>query len=203
METGAPFPATRIVGDRLLVAYVCNNPDFPGWNSGAAADHPGFSVYSVVLEFCGVSSFSLGPPSDERLFEHPLYGAGLQFYQFHEVEKKAGQRPSRWVLRMAASISITRDSGYADSDRLYVVVLNDREIGHISDGETKAFEVPPGEHALRLKIDWCGSKTASVSLDPEQNVAFRCGSALRGLRILLGWFYVIFARNKYLWLEPA
>ena len=98
METGAPLPATRIIGDRLLVAYVCNNLEFPGWNSGAQADHPGFSVYSAVLEFRGVSSFSLGPPNDERLFEHPLYGAGLEFYQFHEVESVAGQRPSRWVV---------------------------------------------------------------------------------------------------------
>ena len=98
MDSGSPLPATRSTGDRLRVAYVCHNPEFPGWDSGVEIDHPGFAVYSAVLEFSGVTSFTLGPPSDEGLREHPLYYDGLKFYEFHEVEDPPGAVPRRWVV---------------------------------------------------------------------------------------------------------
>lgn len=98
METGAPLPATRTIGNRLLVAYVCHNPEFPGWSSGAAFNHPGWAIYSAVLEFCGVHSFTLGPPNEDTLCEHPLYRSGLDIYEFHEVLDESDEQPVRWVV---------------------------------------------------------------------------------------------------------
>jgi hypothetical protein len=98
METGSPLPAARAIGNRLLVAYVCSNPEFPGWNAGAELDHPGFAVYCAVLEFSGVKSFKLGPPSDERLWEHPLYRAGLKSYEFHEIQNESSQHSKHWIV---------------------------------------------------------------------------------------------------------
>jgi hypothetical protein len=85
MEPGAPEPCARQVGDTLFVAYVCRNPQFPGWDAGESIEHPGFDVYSSVLRFDGVVTYRLGPPSDERLHEHPLYEYGLTQYGFFEV----------------------------------------------------------------------------------------------------------------------
>ena len=101
---------------------------------------------------------------------------------------------------METSISLTRDSGYADRVRDYVVILDGREIGRIADGENKTFAVPPGEHELRLKIDWCGSNTAKFKLNAGEQVAFDCGSSLRGPKLFLSLFYAIVARDRYLWL---
>ena len=96
MEPGAPMPQVKTVGDRLFVAYVCRNPAFPGWDSKAPPDHPGFEVYSAILEFSGVKSFTLGPPSDEKLPEHPLYSAGLEAYGFYEIT--GGDAIRRWII---------------------------------------------------------------------------------------------------------
>ena len=45
METGAPLPEIKIIGAKLRCAYICSNPDFPGWDSGADSNHPGFDEY--------------------------------------------------------------------------------------------------------------------------------------------------------------
>ena len=86
MDVGSPEPAVYESRGTAWVAYRCNNPDFPGWGSGASPGHPGFDAYCAVLRFTGVESLVLGPPGDERLDEHPLHDAGLEPYSFHVVE---------------------------------------------------------------------------------------------------------------------
>ena len=39
----------------------------------------------AVVRFDGVEQHSFGPPNDERLHLHPLWGRGLRFYAFHQV----------------------------------------------------------------------------------------------------------------------
>ena len=85
METDAPLPVVQQVGESLVVAYVCRNPDFPGWDSGADPSHHGFDIWSAVLRFSGVAWHHFGAPSDEALATHPLYPVGLDFYGFWEV----------------------------------------------------------------------------------------------------------------------
>lgn len=40
---------------------------------------------SAVVRFSGVTAWCYGAPSDERLSAHPLWGRGLEFYQFHRA----------------------------------------------------------------------------------------------------------------------
>jgi hypothetical protein len=100
MEAGAPMPAIRRIAESLYVAYVCRNPAFPGWDGGATIGHPGFDVYSAVLRFDGVVDYRFGPPGDERLGEHPLYGYGLEPYEFFELlESSTGPGTGRrWLV---------------------------------------------------------------------------------------------------------
>ena len=97
---------------------------------------------------------------------------------------------------METSISLNRDSGYADRVRDYVVLLDSTEIGRIANGETKTFAVLPGEYELRLKIDWCGSNAMKVQLDAGQQLKFRCGSSLRGYELLFSLYYATIARTN-------
>jgi hypothetical protein len=94
------MPASRIVGSTLYVAYVCRNPKFPGYESGAQVDDPGFAVFSAVLRFDGVLDFVLGPPSEDRLHEHPFYSLGLKHYGFFEIAGLASIPPGmrRWLV---------------------------------------------------------------------------------------------------------
>ena len=86
MDAGSPEPAVYEDGGRAWIAYRCSNPAFPGWGSGASPTHPGFDEFCAVIRFTGLESLTIGPPSDERLHEHPLYDAGLESYSFHVVE---------------------------------------------------------------------------------------------------------------------
>ena len=104
---------------------------------------------------------------------------------------------------MNASISLTRDSGYADRRRQYRVLIDGVEVGRIADGATESYAVTPGNHTLVLKIDWCGSKLLNFDVQDGQLLYFACGSSLRAFRLLLVFYYALLARNDYLWLKLA
>ncbi len=99
------------------------------------------------------------------------------------------------------ALKISRDSGYADRLRAYAVVLDGKKIGELRNGETKEFSMLPGPHKVSLKIDWCGSKTLNVTATEGCPLSFRASSNLRGLRLLLGLWYVVVARDSYLLIE--
>jgi hypothetical protein len=85
MDVGAPDPTLLADGLTLWVAYriSCDADDC-----------------FAVVRFDGVTEHRLGPPGDERIGEHPLYGRGLQFYAFHEVwgAMPDAYAPRRWVV---------------------------------------------------------------------------------------------------------
>jgi hypothetical protein len=87
MDTGAPMPAIERAGDSLVVAYICRSPLQPD--------------NSAVVRFDGVSWVHFGPPSDERLSEHPLYKFGLSFYAFWEAfdspKVPVGSSQHHWI----------------------------------------------------------------------------------------------------------
>jgi hypothetical protein len=100
-----------------------------------------------------------------------------------------------------ASLTITRDSGYADRRRAYKVVLDGERIGEIRNGETKEFPIGLGRHALSLKIDWCGSNTVEFVADPDEKPTFQVKSSLRGLSLLFALPRILFTPKAYLLLE--
>ena len=97
-------------------------------------------------------------------------------------------------------IRIKRDTGYADRLRAYKVVLDGNVVGEIKNGQQVEFDVAPGKHQLNLKIDWCRSNIVDFEVN-QDNVEFECGNNLRGFKVLLAIFYVLFMRSKYIWLE--
>jgi len=101
-----------------------------------------------------------------------------------------------------AILRISRDSGYADYVRSYCVLLDGKEIGRIANGETKNFRIAAGNHELRLKLDWAGSRTLKFAARDTDTMAFRVSSNLRGWRLLLALWYAVFDTTSYLVLEP-
>lgn len=63
-----------------------------------------------------------------------------------------------------AVIKIQRGSGYVDKIRNYKVFINNKQIGVISEGEIKEYNVSSGTHIISTKIDWAGSKDIIVDL---------------------------------------
>ncbi len=72
--SSAVYPTARVVGDSLVVAY-----HLPGCET------------SAVIRFNSVEDWAYGYPNDEGLLEHPLWGKGLTFYEFHELQPPDGE----------------------------------------------------------------------------------------------------------------
>jgi hypothetical protein len=123
MDTGAPLPAIRKEEDRLWVAYVCRNSEFPGWGSGARPEHPGFEVWCALLRFDGVLDYHFGAPSDERLHTHPLYATGLSFYGFYEARgtsRLADRKEKKhWIITFHdETLEVVADSAHVVSPKI-------------------------------------------------------------------------------------
>ena len=97
-------------------------------------------------------------------------------------------------------IKITRDSGYADRLRAYKIILDEKVIGEIKNGQKIEIEIPKGSHKLYLKIDWCRSNIIDFKLD-DDIAEFECGSNLRGAKVFSAIFYIIFFRDQYISLK--
>ena len=72
-----------------------------------------------------------------------------------------------------AVIKIQRGSGYVDKIRNYKVFINNEQVGIISEGEIKEYNVSPGTHTISTKIDWAGSKDIIVNLKENDVVNFK------------------------------
>ncbi|MEO0872327.1 MAG: hypothetical protein AAFY19_10315 [Pseudomonadota bacterium] len=95
------------------------------------------------------------------------------------------------------AVTIKRVSGfYRDLLRAYTIEINDTKVGTISRGESHEFDLPPGQHEVRLIIDWCSSPAMTV--DGDRNTRLVCKP---GSHALLGRFDLFFRQGKYISLE--
>jgi hypothetical protein len=74
-----------------------------------------------------------------------------------------------------AKIKITRTSEWSNYSRKIGIYLDGQKIGIISNGETKDFDVPPGQHSLKAKIDWCGSKDFIFTANENDTTMIKIG----------------------------
>jgi hypothetical protein len=102
-----------------------------------------------------------------------------------------------------ATLKVTRDSGYADRLRAYAIMLDGKKIGELKNGESKNFSISTGPHALTMKIDWCGSETIKFSAAEDESLLFSVSSNLRGVKVFLAIWYVLFDRSSYLQIEKT
>ena len=63
-------------------------------------------------------------------------------------------------------------AGFFERDRLrsYTVMIDERPSGQLRRGKEIVIEVAPGEHAVRIKIDWTGSPTVHVTVATGEQV---------------------------------
>ena len=57
-----------------------------------------------------------------------------------------------------ARLILKRPSKWIDLARSYKVYVDGQKIGELYDGETKEFEMTPGQHTIKAKIDFLSSK---------------------------------------------
>ena len=101
---------------------------------------------------------------------------------------------------MASTIRLTRGSGYRDKARAYKVLIDGAEVGTIKDGQEEVFEVSPGPHTLRMKIDWCKSRELAVDVPEGGEASFVCRPGGNSIMALM---HAVITPGNYVQLDPA
>ena len=102
-----------------------------------------------------------------------------------------------------AVIRVKRSTAYADYLRVYRILVDGQDMAGLSVGQSVDLPVFAGSHTVVAKIDWCSSPRLNLIVRDGETVIVECGSNLRGLRIFLGIFYVLFLRDQYLTLSQV
>jgi hypothetical protein len=143
---GAPLPHLLSSGLRSFVAFYLEEPD-PNWDGTYTriVDPTDVTVESLALaEFKGSVAVKLGPPNDEVLHGHPLYGRGLGGYGTYVVEN------SRWLAEL---IEINRvherfDPQAWEDKRHFLLVFHDETVEVIA----REIEVQPVRASMRALL---------------------------------------------------
>lgn len=66
------------------------------------------------------------------------------------------------------TITITRYSEYLNRFRAIHIYIDGQKAGKVFNGETVNYEVPKGQHTIKAKIDWCGSKELILDMQEDE-----------------------------------
>ena len=89
---------------------------------------------------------------------------------------------------------------WIDRARNYKVLVDGQQRALIGDDATVQIGVTPGQHVVRLKVDWCGSPEVAVTVPHGAIVRLECRPNAGALSALL---YVTIWRNRYISLTPV
>lgn len=86
-----------------------------------------------------------------------------------------------------AKITIERSNEYANYFRAIKIYIDGEYVGNINKGESIEYDVEEGQHTVKAKIDWCGSKeyTVDAKSDDEQVLYLRGYKGFKYLSILV------------------
>lgn len=73
-----------------------------------------------------------------------------------------------------AYIRLRRIDRYQAIMRKFNVILDGKRIDKIKNGDELVFVVEPGEHTLRLRLDWDWSPKQQFSLQDGETIIFVC-----------------------------
>jgi hypothetical protein len=94
-------------------------------------------------------------------------------------------------------IIINRSAEFSNLLRSIEIYLGKTKLGEIKHGESKEFEVDPGEHQLTAKIDWCRSNIIDLKIGNDETLRYN----LSGTSPLFALYYITFGKNSYLKLK--
>jgi hypothetical protein len=127
MDTGSPSPILVWREPAYLLFY--------GPETAA-------SEVVVTVKFEGTIAMRSGPPSDESLMGHRLWGKGLQFHAAHVVDN------SDWVRELESKESHRASAGWVRSHTHFLFTFHDETIECLARGYTWTQTETNMPHAL-------------------------------------------------------
>ena len=91
-----------------------------------------------------------------------------------------------------ASIEVYRVSRWVGVLFACKIFLDDKEIGGVSNGDKKRFEITPGLHEIRVKMNWSFIKSRPFSFKIKEGdfIRLRFNFTFGGFSVLTGWWMV-------------
>lgn len=128
-SAGAPLPHIFADEGSLLIAYLANVPDpsFDGTNPRSVSATTGNQSVAILTADTYLA-LQFGPPNDEAISGHRLYGLGLQPYSAFEVLN------SSWIgsLEKANRVHSSHTPGLFSGYRHFILTFHDSTLEFIT-----------------------------------------------------------------------
>ena len=100
-------------------------------------------------------------------------------------------------------LTIARTSQYTNRFRSIDLYMDNKKFGSIKNGETKSFDITPGEHSFFAQADWVSSKPVALTFDANTTKQLKLGSPLimNFARVIFGFVFAIWLIAKILFKE--
>jgi|GEM_PF-3501879 len=79
---------------------------------------------------------------------------------------------------------INRSSDFLNKYKEVKILIDGTSVGIVADGETKVFEIPAGEHSIKAKMDWRGSKEHRFSVQKGGKVTYKL-AGFKGRKVIV------------------
>ncbi|MBA1139081.1 hypothetical protein [Mesorhizobium neociceri] len=128
-SAGAPLPHVFADEGRLLIAYIAHSPDpeFDGANPRSISSVTGDQSIAI-LTADSYLALQFGPPNDEVISGHRLYGLGLKPYSAFEVLNSSWIASFEKANRVHSSHTPALFSGY----RHFILTFHDSTLEFIA-----------------------------------------------------------------------
>ena len=85
---------------------------------------------------------------------------------------------------MATKIVVNRKSELVNRMRPIQVFIDNIEVGHVANGSSEEFNVSPGIHEMKCKVNWFSSQILTVSITEGETKFLKVRSGLRYYAVL-------------------
>ncbi len=100
-------------------------------------------------------------------------------------------------------IEIKRRPQYFACLRTYEIIVDDKKEANVKNAETKILELPPGQHTVLAKLDWCKSKVVTVNIKAGETTTLYTGSEIAGWKIMIATIYMFMPGRTIFLTESA
>jgi len=95
-------------------------------------------------------------------------------------------------------IIVRRKGEWMNRLRNYKIFIDGTQAGSVSNGNAQEFQVEPGMHKVRCKVDWCGSEEMNVDLREGERAYLEVKSGLKYYWVIVIPVLAIVFYNFYL-----
>jgi hypothetical protein len=95
-------------------------------------------------------------------------------------------------------VKIKRRKRLGDTLRFYEILLDGENVGIIFASQNISVPLNPGNHTLRIAIDWGGSEEINFTIGVEEEIQFECESNFSLAQLILFPYYLIFGTSQWI-----